>query len=47
MQNAKERGIKCHYHFVDFKSAFDAIWRKALQKMMRSIGIKKKNSKHC
>ena len=28
MQNAKERGIKCHYHFVDFKSAFDAIWKR-------------------
>ena len=42
MQKAKEKGIKCHYHFVYFKSAFDTIWRKALWKMMRSIGINKK-----
>ena len=43
MQKAKEKGLKCHYHFIDFKSAFDAIWRKALLwKMMRSIGINKK-----
>ena len=42
MQKAKERGIKCHYHFVDFKSTFNTIWRKALCKMMRSIAINKK-----
>ena len=42
MQKAKERGIKCHYCFVDFRSAFDTIWRKALWKMMRSIGETKK-----
>ena len=39
MQKSKERGMNCHYHFVDFKSAFDTIWRKALWKMMRSIGV--------
>ena len=27
---SKESGINCHYHFVDFKSAFNTIWRKAL-----------------
>ena len=42
MQKAKERGIKCHYHFVDLKSASDTICRNALWKMMKSIGIKKK-----
>ena len=42
VQKAKERGIKCHYHFVDLKSTFDTIWRKALWKIMRSIGMKKK-----
>ena len=42
VQKAKERGIKCHYHFVDLKSAFDTTWRKALWKIMRSIGMKKK-----
>ena len=39
MQNSKERWINCHYHFVDFKNAFDTIRRKTLWKMMRSIGI--------
>ena len=42
MQKAKKRGIKCHYNFLDFKSAFDTIWRKALWKMMRSVDINKK-----
>ena len=36
MQKSKERGINCHFYFVDFKSAFDIIWRKALWGMMRS-----------
>ena len=39
MQKSKDRGINCHEHFVDIKSAFDTIWRKALWEMMRSIGI--------
>ena len=39
MQKFKERGINCHFHFVDFKSAFDTIRRKVLWKMMRSIGV--------
>ena len=39
MQRSKERGINCHYHFADFKSVFDTIWRKQLSKMMRSISI--------
>ena len=42
MKKPKEKGINCHYHFVDFRSTFDTIWRKALWKMMRSIGINKK-----
>ena len=39
MQKSKERGINCHFHFVDFKNAFDTTWRKALWRMMISIGI--------
>ena len=39
MQKPKERGINSHYHFADFKSTFDTIWRNVLWKMMRSIGI--------
>ena len=42
IQKAKERGTKCHCHFLDFKSAFETIWRKASRKMMRSIGKNKK-----
>ena len=38
MQNSKERWINFHYHFVDFKNAFDTIRRKTW-KMMRSISI--------
>ena len=39
MQKPEERGINSHYHFVDFNSTFDTIWRNVLWKMMRSIGI--------
>ena len=31
-----------HFNFIDFKSAFDIIWRKALWKMLVHIGINKK-----
>ena len=39
MEKAKERGVKLNFHFMDFKSAFDTVWREALWKMMKSIGI--------
>ena len=42
MKKAKERVIKSHYHFVDFKSAFDTIRRKPMRKILRSIVINKK-----
>ena len=42
IQKARERVTECHYHFVYFKGAFDTTWRKALWKMMGSIGINKK-----
>ena len=28
-----------HFNFVDFKDAFDTIWRKALWKMLKAIGV--------
>ena len=28
-----------HFNFVDFKAAFDTIWRGALWKVLRSIGV--------
>ena len=42
MEKARERKIDLHFNFVDFKSAFDTIWRKALWKMLRSIGVENK-----
>ena len=26
MEKAREKGIKLHFNFIDFKSAFDTIW---------------------
>ena len=40
MQKAKDRKIDLHFNFIDFKAAFDTVWRKALWKMLRSIGIR-------
>ena len=42
MQKTRERGVKLHFHFIDFKSAFDTVWRQAMWKMLRSIGVPKK-----
>ena len=39
MQKARERKINLHLNFIDFKAIFDTVWRKALWKMLRSIGI--------
>ena len=39
MEKAKERKIDLHFNFIDFKAAFDTVWRKALWKMLRSIGV--------
>ena len=39
MEKARERNIDIHYNFIDFKAAFDTIWREALWKMLKSIGI--------
>lgn len=30
MEKAKGKDVKLHFNFVDFKSAFDTIWRKSL-----------------
>ena len=42
IEKAKERNVNLHFNFIDFKSAFDTIWRKALWKMLAHIGIDKK-----
>ena len=42
IEKAKERKVKLYFNFIDFKSAFDTIWRKALWKMLAHIGNYKK-----
>ncbi len=42
IEKAKEHNVHVHFNFVDFKSAFDTIWREALWKMLSTIGITKK-----
>ena len=42
IEKAKERKVNLHFNFIDFKSVFDTIWRKALWKMLAHIGIDKK-----
>ena len=41
IEKAKERRIPIHWNFVDFKAAFDTIWRDALWRCLRSIGTDK------
>ena len=42
MEKAPERVIDIHCSFIDFKAAYDTIWREALWKMLISIGIDSK-----
>ena len=42
MQKARERNVNMHFHFIDFKAAFDTVWRNALWKMMRAINMDEK-----
>ena len=42
MEKARERGLRLHFNFIDFKAAFDTIWRKALWMMLNKIGIPNK-----
>ena len=39
IENAKEHKVPLHFNFIDFKAAFDTIWRKALWKMLLAIGV--------
>ena len=41
MEKARERHLKLHWNFVDFKAAFDTIWRDALWKCLNAIGVDK------
>ena len=42
IEKAKEHQIPLHFHFIDFKAAFDTIWREALWKMLLKIVIPNK-----
>ena len=42
IEKAKEHQIPLHFHFIDFKSAFDTIWIEALWKMLLKIGVPNK-----
>ena len=42
IEKAKEHQIPLYFHFIDFKSVFDTIWREALWKMLLKIGIPNK-----
>ena len=42
IEKAKERKANLHFNFIDFKSAFDTISRKALWKMLAHISIDKR-----
>ena len=39
IEKAREHQVPLHFNFVDFKAAFDTVWRKALWKMMLAIGV--------
>ena len=42
IEKAKEKRFPLHFHFIDFKAAFDTVWRHALWKMMNCTGINPK-----
>ena len=46
IKKAQEHRTPLHFNSVDFKAAFDAVWRKALWKMMIAIGIDPKSSEY-
>ena len=46
IEKAREHQVPLHFNFIDFKSAFDTVWRKALWRMMIAIGVDTKNSQH-
>ena len=39
IEKAREHQVPLHFNFIDFKSAFDTVWRKALWRMMIAIGV--------
>ena len=39
IEKAREHQVPLHFNFIDFKSAFDTVWRKAVWRMMIVIGV--------
>ena len=39
IEKAREHQVPLHFNVIDFKSAFDTVWRKALWRMMIAIGV--------
>ena len=39
IEKAQEHRVPLHLNFLDFKAAYDTVWRKALWQMMIAIGI--------
>ena len=42
IEKAKEHNVALNFNVIDFKAAFDTIWRIAIWKMMRAIGVSDK-----
>ena len=42
IEKAREHQVPLHFHFIDFKSAFDTIWREAMWKMLLKTGVPSK-----
>jgi hypothetical protein len=42
LEKAREHNVPMHFNFIDFKAAFDTVWREALWKMLGTVGVSKK-----
>ncbi|KAK3882552.1 hypothetical protein Pcinc_013084 [Petrolisthes cinctipes] len=39
LEKAREHNVPIHFNFIDFKSAFDTVWREALWIFLSSVGV--------
>ena len=39
LEKAREHNVPVHYNFIDFRAAFDTVWREALWRFLSSVGI--------
>ena len=42
IEKAREHNVNLHLNFIDFKAAFDTIWREALWEILEHVGIPQK-----